>query len=193
MKKLFNLKFYAAILFCLIFAATGIAQETYKTKKEAEKNAGQGVTFKMPDKFMNAPLQGFKGLTMLNPDAPAAIFVAYPNEGESIKDLSRRVVKAIPGLFFGAKEKEFVWTAKSIEPNQGDKAGSLNTAGDSKAFFQVALFEREWNGLTFVYGYFAMKTENSKKGDLDKYWLDENGKGVKPFEKFVKTFPKSSK
>lgn len=189
MKKLFNLKFYAAILFCFIFAATGVSQETYKTQKEAEKNAGQGITFKKPDKFMNAPLVGFKGMTMLNPNAPAAIFVTYPNEGESIADLSKRVVKAIPGLFFGAKNKEFVWTTKSIEANQGDKAGSINTAGDGKMFFQVALFEREWNGLTVVYGYYAMKNENAKKDDSDKYWLDENGKGVEPFEKFVKTFP----
>lgn len=192
MKKLFNIKIYTAILFCLIFALTGICQ-TYGNKKEAEKNAGQGVTFKIPDKFMNAPLAGFKGVTMLNPDAPAAIFVTYPNEGESVEDLSKRVLNAIPNLFFGGKEKEYVWTSKSIEVNQGDKAGSLNTTNSGNSSFQVALFERDWNGLSFVYGYFAMKSGKSKKGDLDKYWLDENGKGVKPFEKFVKTFPQSSK
>ena len=192
MKKRIFIKIYATIFLCLAFAAAGHSQ-IHKSKEEAEKNAGKGVTFKIPDKFMTAPLNGFKGMMMLNRDAPAGIFVSYPNEGESIGDLTKRVLNAIPKLFGGAKDKEHVWTTKSVDSNEGDKAGTgtLNQTAnaDGTSSMQVALFEREWNGLTFVYGYFAMKSDKSKNKDLNKYWLDEKGKGVKPLEKFVKTFP----
>lgn len=139
---------------------------------------------------MNAPLEGFKGMALLNHDAPAVIAIAYPNDGESIEDLSKRMLAALP-KFFGGAETPVDWKSTPIEVHKGDRAGSglfhTATAGDKQ--LQAALFQRDWKGLTVVYGYFAMRGPKNKEKDVKKYWLDGTGSGVKGFDAFWKSFP----
>lgn len=141
---------------------------------------------------MRAPLNGFKGMLMLNPDAPAAIVISYPNEDESPEELSKRLLAAVPDFFGSSKEKVPEWTSRTIEVNEGDKPGSgfLHIGKVNDTQLQLALFLREWKGLTVAYGYFAMRKDTDKEGDVKKYWLKDNGTGVKPFEVFWKSFPK---
>jgi hypothetical protein len=166
------------------------AQKTYETEAEARKNAGQGVTFKAPDGYHTGPFAEFKGVTMVNLKAPAGLFVTYPNEDESIEDLKKRAIPAVVGMFIhdDEKVKTLDWETTDIPSHKGDveNAATLNETTDGKMTVQVAVYEREWNGLKFIYGYYAMKFNNGKKS---KDFLDKKGQGVKAFEKFWKTFP----
>lgn len=175
----------------VLFSAAAFGQTVHNTREDAEKNAGQGITFKTPDKFMSAPLAGFKGMLMLDPDSPAAIVVSYPNENESPEDLSKRLLAAVPKFFGDSKDNAPEWTSKPIEVNLGDKPGSgtmySGIVNDTR--LQLALFIREWKGLTVAYGYFAMRKDKYKEGEVKKYWLDDAGKGVKRFDSFWKSFP----
>lgn len=129
-------------------------------------------------------------MLMLNPDSAAAIAISYPNENESIEALAGRLLTAVPGFFGDVKGQEVQWKSKPIDVNDGDKpnSGILYTAVSGDTELQFASFQRQWKGLTLVYGYFAMRSPKSK--DVKKYWLDESGRGVKPFEKFWKSFSK---
>ena len=192
MKNTIRRKVRAAALLGLlaILGSAVTGQTVHKSREDAEKNAGQGITFRTPGKFMNAPLSGFKGMLMLNPDAPAAIVVSYPNEDESSDSLVTRLITAVPG-FFGDKDQTPEWTSSPIDVNKGDVPGSgiLSTGKTRTGRIQLALFRREWKGLTLVYGYFAMRHDNDKENKVKKYWMDEAGRGVKPFEAFWKSFP----
>jgi len=143
---------------------------------------------------MRAPLADFKGLLMLNPDAAAAIVVSYPNDGESLDDLHKRLLIKVPSFFNKLKPEETVWTSKSVETNDGDRpnSGILFSGKDGDSILQLLTFQREVNGSTFLYGYFAMRSPKTKESDVKKYWLDEKGKGVKPFDEFVRNIVKDN-
>ena len=140
---------------------------------------------------MQAPLQGFQGLMLLNPEAPAVILITYVNANETSDALTRRLMIEVPKVFGGDKGSEPQWTSTPIDINEGDRAGSgtlyAGTLGDRQ--LQLALFNRDWRGSTVVYGYFAMRNAKDKEKDVAKYWLDAKGRGIKPFEKFWKSFP----
>ena len=175
-----------------IFSLPAGAQTTHDSKESAERASGQGIIFKAPDKFMRAPLSGFKGMLMLNPDAPSAIVISYPNEGETIDDLTKRILVAVPRFFGGSKDTEFEWTSSPIAVHGGDVqgSGSMHRAVRGDTELQLALYQREWKGLTLAYGYFAMKKTDEKEKEYKKYWMSNDGAGVKPFEAFWKSFPK---
>jgi hypothetical protein len=187
MKKL-TLILITLIAFCL--AANAQTVKTYETKEEAQKNAGQGITYKVPDKYMAGPFAGFKGMTMLNPEKPVGIFISYPNENESIEALKARLLPAIAKMFLHDEKvvEKAVWQTKILPVHAGDKGDKavMNLHEGEQMTLQVTFYEREHNGLTFVYGYFAMKLTGSKKS---KDFLDDSGQGVKEFEKFWKSFP----
>jgi hypothetical protein len=186
MNKYFIERFLViALLSILAFSANGQSSDTVADKSKT----GKGVVLKTPDKFMRAPLAGFKGMLMLNPDAAAAIVVSYPDDKESLEELTKRLVQAVPGFFGDIKNTPTEWSSKPIEIHAGDipNSGFLLTGKNGDRMLQLATFQREVNGLTFVYGYFAMRSPKDKDGDVKKYWMDDNGKGVKPFEAFWKS------
>lgn len=186
MKKLLLTLVFISLAFCL----TATAQKTHDTKKEAQKNAGQAITYKVPDKYLAGPFAGFKGMTMLNPEKPAGIFITYPNEKESIEDLKTRVLPVIAKMFLHDEKvvEKVVWKTKEIPAHSGDKGdkATIYMHEGEEMTVQISIFEREWSGFTFIYGYFAMRTTGSKES---KDFLDDSGKGVKAFDKFWKTFP----
>ncbi len=169
-----------------------IAQKSYETEGEAKRNAGEGITFKVPDGLHSAPLAGFKGLLMLDLNRPAGIFITYPNEGESIETLKLRALNGLTGMFIhdeGNGTNTFNWSTAKIPVHQGDRenSASLNLTQTEKKEVQIAIYEREWNDITLIYGYFAMKPSGSKKS---KDFLDDKGNGSKELEKFWQSFPK---
>ena len=175
-------------LLCIFTASLAFSQTNSKSNNSG---SGKAIVFKIPDGFMRAPMTGFKGILMLDAKAPAVIFITYPNEGESIDSLRKRVAEFIPSLF-GAKAKddeEFSWESKRIPENKGDIAdGAEIRSIDAKdKQLQLAMYEREHKGVRLLYGYFAMKPDKP-----DKYgkniWLDDKGEGVKGFDEFWKSF-----
>lgn len=160
-----------------------------KTADEAKQSAGKGVIFKIPDNF--TPMEKWadiKGILMLNLKQPAGAFVAYPNENESPEDLMTRIRASIAPMFIHEKEAKFDWQTAALPVHAGDKTARMDIAASGKQTVQVAFYKREANGLPFVYGYFAMKSDKP----LDKgVWLNADGSGVKSFDKLWKSFPKN--
>lgn len=203
MKLKLNTRFCFLCIFkalALLALLSGIAslqeakgQTTYDSKDEAKTNAGLGVVFKTPDKFMRAPLSGFKGTMFLNPDKPSGIFITYPDENESIEGLTKRARSWFVGFFGRDSKKEINWQVRAVKPYSTDKAANVHLSESPEMNVQITVYEREVNGLTFIYGYFAMR---SSKGD-GKYsgadFLDDEGKGVKAFEKFCKSIESANK
>ncbi|HEX8736262.1 MAG TPA: hypothetical protein VF721_13120 [Pyrinomonadaceae bacterium] len=163
-----------------------------KTQKEAAKKAGQGVTFKIPEGVMPMEWSKFKGLLMLDKKQPAGIFISYPDENEPLEDLKARAREFILPMFAhdrkDAKDKDITWRITDIPTHPGDAAAKMYLYQGEKQSVQISIYEREWNGGTFIYGYFSMKTVGKEK-DAKKIWADDKGQGIKPFEEFWKTFP----
>lgn len=189
-------KLYLTLITILFFAINAFSQKvtTSKTEDEAKKKAGQGITFKIPDKVM--PMQtwkDFKGLLMLSSEGPSGIFISYPNDGETIADLKIRAEKVLANMFVHDEKKtsEIVWQTKSVPTHKGDKdnSGVMKTFDGEDQSIQITTYEREWNNLTLVYGYFARKSKTSKDKENSATFLDESGKGSKVFDSFWKTFP----
>jgi hypothetical protein len=186
---------FRLLLICavLIVGINAQAVTNHKNEDEAKKAAGKGVTFKIPDGLM--PLEwtknGFKGLLLLDKHDPTGIFISYPEEGETIDALTTRAKSWIVPMFVHDDKKadKFQWKSAELPLHKGDKAGKLHLYESDKQSVQVLIYEREWSGLTFIYGYFAMKSDKTKEKDLKKMWADDKGEGIKVFDKFWKTFP----
>jgi hypothetical protein len=97
----------------------------------------------------------------------------------------------LPTFFDSDKTKQFERTRKAINANQGDRPNSatLNVYTHDGSEVWIFVYERERNGLPFIYGYFANRQPSYKPKEVKKYWLEENGEGVKAFEGFWKSFP----
>jgi hypothetical protein len=190
MRKILFSVFLCSILIIGLNAQT---LTNHKNEEEAKKNAGQGVTFKIPSGVM--PLEwkknGFKGLLLLAQHDPTGIFITYPDDGETIEAVTLRAKSWIAPMFIHDDKKadKFEWKSSDLPLHKGDKAAKLYLYEAEKQSVQVLVYEREWSGLTFIYGYFAMKSDKSKEKDVKKMWANEKGEGIKVFDKFWKTFP----
>lgn len=178
-----------ALLMGIASAQDARAQGAYETKEEAQKKAGPGVVFKTPNGFMQAPLSEYKGTMFLNPKRPAGIFISYPNEGEKIEDLAIRARKTFARMFVHDANKELQWQQSQIPSHTGDKTetSTVNIYDDETQTIQITVYEREVNGLTFIYGYFGRKSKTSKNKDDSSDFLDKEGNGVKAFDEFWKS------
>lgn len=177
---------FGALFFSLTTNAQTVTQ--HKTAEDAEKSAGKGIVFKIPETL--TPMKdwsGFKGVLMLNLKQPAGAFVAYPNDGESLEDLMIRIKNSIAPMFVHEKDVKFEWQTAALPTHTGDKSAQMNVYKNGNQAVQIAFYQRENNNLPLVYGYFAMKSDqNNSKG----VWLDDAGKGVKDFDKLWKSFVK---
>ncbi len=166
---------------------------THSNENEAKKNAGQGITFKIPPKVIPTQWKNFKGMLMLGEKSPSGVFISYVNEGETVDKLKTRAEKAIALMFAHEDKKvdELVWETKSVPVHKGDKpdSGVARSFDNDEQALQITTYEREWNGLKLIYGYFARKSKTSKSKDDSANFLDENGKGSKVFDAFWKSFP----
>lgn len=182
MKKLLTL-----ILFLFVF---GAASSTYAQDTPKRKHA---IIFKvMEDTFPRSWKPQFNGFLMLLQKDPAAIFVSYPNEDESIEDLKKRLLLTTHSMFFRAKkgpdgkevEAQPNWEIGEVKLNKGDAKGNYYLSKTEDKWIQVMLYERTKEDTTVVYGYVSMRTAEGKK---PKTWAKPDGTGVKIFKKFRKT------
>ncbi|HEY0429902.1 MAG TPA: hypothetical protein VGC76_19115 [Pyrinomonadaceae bacterium] len=183
MKIQFNIRVTALILISLAFCLTANAQ----------KSNEKGITFKIPENVMPIEWKDFKGMLMLSPKKPSGIFISYPNDGETLESLTIRAGKSIAQMFVHDEKKaeNIEWQIKSIPAHRGDKGDSATSKiyeGES-ATLQITFYEREWNNLKIIYGYFAQKSKTSKNKDDSADFLDDKGQGSDTFDKFWKTFP----
>jgi hypothetical protein len=158
------------------------------------KNAGAAV-FKIPDGYMRVPVTDFRGALMLDPKKPAGMFVTYPNDNETTEALRNRLLAFLGPMFIHEKDKpkgegSLVWTTKSLpaHPDDGEGKATINTYGGANEEVQVTIYERTTGVRPFLYGYFGMRHNPSKSDDAK--FLDDQGQGVKAFDKLWKSFPK---
>ena len=178
-----------AVAASILFALTPCAPAAGQDKGGSTKGA---AVFKAPGGWMPADKTEVGPIVFLNPKKPAAMFVTYPKPEETTTEAQRQRVRALAaGMFFGHDSKvEPNWEVKRIQPHPGDGDGAADIAtarqGDKEV--QVVTYERTTGVRPFIYGYVAMRHLGGK-GD-DAPFIDENGKGVKEFDKLWKSFPK---
>lgn len=172
-----------------VFCFDSNAGAQNKTREDAKQSAGAGIIFKIPENL--TPMEkwkDFKAVLMLNLKQPAGAFVAYPNDGETAEELIIRLRTSIAEMFIhGGENAKHDWTNGALPTHDGDKTAQMDLTKSGEQAVQVASYTRENNGLTVVYGYFAMKNDKNKAKGV---WLGDDGKGVKEFDKLWKSFPK---
>lgn len=150
----------------------------------------EGLIFKIPkDVFpMDWNKSKFKGLLFLHQKSPSGIFVASPDEGETIEQLRERAAKFIAPMVSDASKEDneiIPFEVNSIAANKGDaEDGKYYLYTGEKGSVQILFYIRKKGNSNFLYGYFASNNDNNIK---NKRWADKNGKGVKLFQNFVKT------
>lgn len=173
-------------VFLLVFSFAAFVQSS-----PAQSAKGGGIVFKIPDGVfpMDWNKSGFKGILMLRKDSPSGIFIGYPNNGEKIEALKERAVKYITPMFIGDEEekKGLTFETKSIPTHKGDSTASYYSYTGEKEIVQILLYERVASGNTLIYGYFANKGKDAKPESVKDIWADDNGQGIKIFEKFWKS------
>lgn len=173
---------------CMAQAQTPASRPATTAEVQAGQTSEGGAVFKIPKGYMPAPFADFKGMMMLDPKKPAGMFVAYPNEGETTDSLRQRARAAIVKMFIHNKElPDTAWQQKPLPQHTGDSgAATVAAYSEGEIEMQIATYERIENSNLLVYGYFAMR-HKSGKGDNGRF-LDEQGKGVKDFEKLWQSF-----
>ena len=181
-------KTFLIIFLLIVFYSSAPAQESNNNTSNKE-----GVTFKVPDDVFAADFRksGFNGILMLRKDAPSGLFVIYPNDNETIEHLRDRLATFAVPMFIQDKSEVGKLVPKitpiPVHPGDVDKSGSYYLYSTDKTQIQVLFYQHIANGRLFLYGYFANKNVDSKDDVAIKGWADENGQGVKIFEKFWKT------
>lgn len=165
----------AVALFAFAMCATAAAQE---------KGA---AVFKAPDGWMPTDKTEVGPILFLNPKQPAVMFVTYPKPDETTTEAQRRRLRTLAvGMFFHDDKAAPDWEVKSIpsHPGDGDGKADIATAKQGDMEVQIVTYERTTGVRPFIYGYIAMR---SKKSGAP--FIDENGKGVKDFDKLWKSLP----
>ncbi|MBV9927954.1 MAG: hypothetical protein JOZ96_23240 [Acidobacteria bacterium] len=165
----------ASLLFALVLCAAAAAQE---------KGA---AVFKAPGGWMPADKTEIGPIVFLNPEKPSVMFVTYPKQDETTTEGQRqRLRKLAAGMFFHDDKAALDWQVKSVpsHPGDGDGKADIATARQGDMEVQIVTYERTTGPRPFIYGYIAMR--NKKSGAP---FVDENGKGVKDFDKLWKSLP----
>lgn len=162
--------------------------------KAQDKSDTGGAIFKVPEGYMQMQMPGFRGVMMLEPKKPAGMFITYPNDNETTDALRQRILDLVAPMFIHDEKLKAVtpitWDAKPLPAHEGDGDGKalLNLYSAATNEMQVAIYERTTGARPFLYGYFAMRHKSGKSDDGK--FLDEQGQGVKAFDKLWKSFPK---
>jgi hypothetical protein len=175
----------ASVLFALAPAAPAAGQEVAAPAQKTAEAADRGAAvFKVPSGWMAIKDSQLGPTLLLNPKKPAAMFVSYPKQGETTEALRLRLRPLAAGMFFDEGKGEIRWEVKRIQPHPGDGDGvaDIATAKQGDREVQVVTYERTTGARPFLYGYFAMRGKASSAP-----FIDENGKGVKDFDKLWKT------
>lgn len=149
------------------------------------------MVYKIPDGVF--PLDwnknGFKGYMYLEKNSPSGLFIAYPNDGESLDELRERAAKFIaPMVVSDSKDKDpLAFEIKPISSHKDDVSdrGRYYFFKGEKASVQILFFERKTPASNVLYGYFAQKKNEETK---NKYWVGDDLKMPKLFNKFVGSF-----
>jgi hypothetical protein len=177
----------------VLFGLIALSLVALPSLVEAQDQKG-GAVFKIPDGYMQMQMPEFRGVMMLDPKRPAGMFVTYPNDNETTETLRQRILALVAPMFIHDEKLKattaITWDTKSLpsHPDDGDGKALVKLYSGATNEMQVAIYERTTGVRPFLYGYFAMRHKSGKSDDGK--FLDEQGQGVKAFEKLWKSFPK---
>lgn len=151
--------------------------------------AQSGADYKVPDGYLKAPFAG-TGVVMLDPKKPAGMFVVYL-DGQTPDKLRTTLLETLAKMFIHQeKNLELKWILRELplDPTDGKGVAQMHYAAVGDKHIQVAVYERSVGPRPFLYGYFAMR-QPMDKGESAKF-LDDEGRGIKDFDKLRKSFSK---
>ena len=154
-------------------------------------NAFGQIVYKIPDGGfpMNWSESGFKGMLFLQKESPSGIFIAFPDEGETLDQLRERAAKFIaPMVVHDTKEMATIpFETKTIESAKNDVEGRgrYYFYKGQKSQIQILFFERKTPASNVLYGYFAQRGNEDSKS---KTWVGEDMKRPKILNKFEGSF-----
>ncbi|MDT4966147.1 MAG: hypothetical protein QOJ64_884 [Acidobacteriota bacterium] len=186
---------FVTLLLAHAFCRTTAAQEKPAapgegTSSSRPPDAKKGdAVFKIPKGYMATDKSEIGPMLMLNPKKPAAMFVAYPKQEETVEAFRLRLRTFAAGMFFHENNGAIIWDVKKLEPHAGDGDGTADIAFATQGGLEVevVIYERRGGVRPFVYGYFAMRDRPSKKNSAT--FIDATGNGVKEFDELWKSFP----
>lgn len=179
--------------FLLSLCVTGLTLIALPLAVDAQNKNDKGPAFKVPDGYMQMQMATFRGAMVLDPQKPVGMFVTYPNENETLESLRQRILTFVGPMFIhsekGQANTTLSWATTPLPSHLGDGDGKafMNLYSTSTNEVQVTIYERAGTQ-PFLYGYFAMRHKPGQKDDGK--FLDEQGQGVKAFEKLWKSFSK---
>ena len=182
----------AAFVLTISFAVLGLV--AVPALNAQDNNDKAPASFKVPDGYMQVQMAKFRGVMMIDPKKAAGIFVTYPDNNETTEALRQRILAFVAPMFIhlekGKVEKAITWDEKPLPSHKDDGAGKAlaNFYTGATNEMQVAIFERTTGPRPLLYGYFAMRHKGAKSDDGK--FLDEQGQGVKAFDKLWKSFPR---
>lgn len=113
---------------------------------------------------------------MLRKDSPSGIFVAYPNDGETLEKLRERAAKFIAPMFVHDENerKEIKFQTSPIPVHKGDvdNSGIYYSYENGKNMIQILFYERQANNNKVLYGYFANQDKDAKDKASKEIWAD---------------------
>ncbi len=175
----------------LLFSSVSVQMQTRGLTTE-EAREKEGVNFGMLDGIVPVKWKNFRGTLMREDKKPSGMFIVFQNEGETLDAIRNGAGKAIAKMFIKDEKKidEIIWQTKPLPAHEGDKAGTavMNIYDSDTETIQVAYYVREGKNAVFVYGYFARKSKTSKKKSDSGDFMDENGEGIKIFDKLWRSF-----
>ncbi|HEV7642305.1 MAG TPA: hypothetical protein VGO50_00060 [Pyrinomonadaceae bacterium] len=182
---------FLIIFSVLLFSSISMQAQTRGMTK-AEAREADGVNFGMLDGIVPVKWKNFRGTLLREGKKPSGMFIVFQNEGESLDTIRSRAGKAIAGMFIKDDKKvdDITWQTKSLPAHEGDKENTaiMNIYDGDAETIQVVYYVRERKNAVFVYGYFARKSKTSKKKSDSGDFMDENGEGIKIFDKFWRSF-----
>ena len=159
--------------------------------QEKRPSNKHGIVFKVVEKtFPRSWKPRFNGFLMLLQESPAAIFISYPNDDESVEDLRKRILDESKSMFGvsvkgdDAKDQSPEWVVADAKKYKSDTSAKFYLTKSEDKWVQVFLFERKKEDTIVVYGYTSMRKPDGK---APKTWAKPDGTGVKLFKKFRKT------
>ena len=177
----------------LAIPSTAMNAHAHTGSTDAQSQTGDnGVIFKTPKGYMPLDFPEIKGVLMITQKRPCGMFIVYPSKDQSVDEVSNKVRETIKNMFVHDGKSELKWNVSALEAHQGinDETGTLALGTGNEQDVQIATYTRPIGDYKYLYGYFAMRTKNSKSKEQSGDFLDNTGKGVKEFDEFWQSISK---
>lgn len=178
------------LAFAIVSSNASAATDPYLSAIQDE--SGRGVTFRMPDKYMQVDFPNYKGMLLLDPERPAGMFIVYVPDGETAVGTTGKIREKVASMFSSDPKQLAAWTITTVPAHKSkpNETAELSIATGEASDVQVLTVTLPNGRNPVVYGYFAMRHNKKPQGD-DGRFLRMDGTGVVEFDEFRSTIKPS--